>query len=50
MKLDQIKDRVEKGLMKFQRLAGHSNITTTLRYYLRCPHKDDQIALERLTI
>ena len=33
-----------------QRLAGHSNITTTLRYYLRCPHKDDQIALERLTI
>lgn len=33
-----------------QRLAGHSNITTTLRYYLRCPHKDDRVALERLTI
>lgn len=33
-----------------QRLAGHSNITTTLRYYLRCPHKDDRVALERLTL
>ena len=33
-----------------KRLAGHSNITTTLRYYLRCPHKDDRTALERLTI
>ncbi len=37
-------------LQTVQRLAGHANIMTTLKYYLRTVHPDVRSALERLTI
>lgn len=42
--------RAGVDLQTVQKLAGHTNIMTTLKYYLKCSHPNDRVAMERLTI